>query len=270
MVSGKANSSSHGSDCRGGNGDQPVTGNAPADDDVPPARGRKGPRGRRPKPPPRPLDQAALHDLALSYVARFATTAAKLEAYLLRKLRERGSVESEASEASEHGDDGAGRGAIDIPALVSRMIELGYVDDDAYARMRSRDLSARGYGARRIDQALWAAGVDEAARSEHAPAEAARREAAVRMARKRRIGPFARDHGDGAISGHTREDTVARRKAHDKAIAAMLRGGHELAHACFILDAANEREVEEWLAQAEDTAHTARSGDDDEGIDSQW
>ena len=40
--------------------------------------------------PPKPLDPARLHDLAIHYVARFSTTAAKLEAYLARKLRERG------------------------------------------------------------------------------------------------------------------------------------------------------------------------------------
>ena len=44
----------------------------------------------RPKRTPKPLDSVRLNDLALHYVARFATSAAKLEAYLARKLRERG------------------------------------------------------------------------------------------------------------------------------------------------------------------------------------
>src|SRR5690606_22662366 len=39
---------------------------------------------------PKPLDAARLDELALTYVARFATSAAKLERYLKRKLRERG------------------------------------------------------------------------------------------------------------------------------------------------------------------------------------
>lgn len=184
---------------------------------------------RRAKRLPRPLDQAALHDLALSYVARFATTGAKLEAYLARKLRERGQAEAD--------DDSSA--AIDISALVSRMIELGYVDDDAYARMRSRDLAARGFGARRIEQALWAAGVDEPTRADHAPGEAARRRAAVRMAEKRRLGPFGRD------------GVATDPRAREKAVAAMLRAGHAFAHARFILDAASHEDIADWLAEAD-------------------
>ena len=45
--------------------------------------------GRKPRPKP-PLDEARLQEMALAYVARFATSAARLEAYLARKLRERG------------------------------------------------------------------------------------------------------------------------------------------------------------------------------------
>ena len=37
-----------------------------------------------------PLDEAGLNELALAYVARYATSRAKLLAYLARKLRERG------------------------------------------------------------------------------------------------------------------------------------------------------------------------------------
>ena len=43
----------------------------------------------RTRPNPRPLDAPRLEELALSYVARFATSAAKLDDYLRRKLRER-------------------------------------------------------------------------------------------------------------------------------------------------------------------------------------
>ena len=39
---------------------------------------------------PKPLDSARLEELALAYVARFSTTAARLDRYLRRKLRERG------------------------------------------------------------------------------------------------------------------------------------------------------------------------------------
>lgn len=234
MVSGKANSSSSGS-----HGRRRSRADSAAEGAHDP---RAAQRPRKAKRPPRPLDQTALHDLALAYVARFATTGARLEAFLARKLRERGAAE---------GEDGRDA-AIDIPALVRRMIELGYVDDDAYARMRSRDLAARGFGARRIEQALWAAGVDEPTRADHVPGEAVRRRAAVRLAEKRRLGPFSRD------------DTPHDPRIREKAIAAMLRAGHELAHARFILEAATQDDIADWLAEAES------ADGKDEGMNTPW
>lgn len=201
MVSGKANSSSRGRD----------------------------PDGRKRAKPP--LGEAELRDLALSYAARFASTGARLEAYLMRKLRERGVAE-----------DADGRtAAVDVPALVARLVELGYVDDAAYARMRARDLGARGYGARRVEQALWAAGVDETIRADSAPGEAERRRAAVLMAQKRRLGPFG-----PAPEG----DPLAIRKAREKAVAAMLRAGHDYEHVRFILDCQGMAAVTQWLDEA--------------------
>jgi regulatory protein len=93
---------------------------------------------------PRPLTAVRLEEMALAYVARFATSAGKLEAFLSRKLRERG------WEGEEH--SGEGRAA--IAALVGRFVELGYVDDAGFARMRSGSLLRRGYGARRIAR-IW-------------------------------------------------------------------------------------------------------------------
>ena len=182
----------------------------------------------------RPLDETTLRDLALSYVARFSTTGAKLEAYLLRKLRERGVAE-----------DGEGRSVtLDVPALVARLVELGYVDDEAYARSKSRDLTARGYGARRVEQALWAAGVEEQVRSETAPGEAESRRAVLLLAKKRRFGPF----------GAARFERLSGEEAHklrEKQVAAMLRAGHSFEHIRFIMDAAEKDDIEAWIAEAE-------------------
>lgn len=222
MVSRKANSSSP----RHGEGED---------------SGRERRDRKRVKPP---LGEAQLRDLALHYAARFATTAARVEAYLLRKIREHGLAE-----------DADGRTvAVDIPALVARLVELGYVDDDAYARMRARDLGGRGYGGRRVEETLRHAGVGEAVRRSHAPGEAASRRAAALMAQKRRIGPWAAAPGDPPA------DPIARRKAHEKAVAAMLRAGHQYDHVKVILAAAGPEDVEDWLAEAAD----------EEGTDDQW
>ncbi|MEM7666074.1 MAG: RecX family transcriptional regulator [Pseudomonadota bacterium] len=198
-----------------------------------------GPAGRddhrRTKPRVRrPLDETSLRDLALSYAARYATTGAKLEGYLARKIRERGVAEDEDGREQQ----------IDVTGLVTRLIELGYVDDDAYARARSRDLTSRGYGKRRVEQALWAAGVEEQVRTDHAPSEAASRRAAILLARKRGFGAF----------GHKIDPDAPidqQRAAREKQTAAMLRAGHDFEHARFILGASDTGELEEWLAEAE-------------------
>lgn len=185
----------------------------------------------------RPLDATSLRDLALSYAARFATTGAKLEGYLARKIRERGVAEDEDGRTGE----------LDVTGLVTRLIELGYVDDDAYARMKTRDLTARGYGARRVEQALWAAGVEDSVREDNAPGEAQCREAAILLAKKRRFGPFSRPQIE-----ECEPDMVEVRKLREKQVAAMLRAGHHYEHVRFILDAPDVGEIETWLDEAQD------------------
>ena len=172
---------------------------------------------------PRPLDAARLDELALTYVARFATTAAKLERYLRRKLRERG---------------WEGEREPDLAALAGRYVELGYVDDTAYARAKSGSLLRRGYGPRRVREALGEAGIDEAIREEVRPGEGAERRAALALARKRRFGPFGRDSVD--------------RERRQKQIAAMLRAGHPLDSAREMVDAASEAAAEQWAAECDD------------------
>ena len=128
-----------------------------------------------------PLDEAGLEQAALSYAGRYATSRAKLRAYLARKLRERG---------------WAGAEAPPLDALVERLAGLNYVDDRAFATARGAALARRGYGARRVDAALHAAGIgaEDAADAREAAADGAW-EAALRFAERRGIGPFAADRG---------------------------------------------------------------------------
>ena len=167
--------------------------------------------------PPVPLDEQTIGELALRYVGRFATTRAKLRAYLERKLRERG---------------WNGARPADPAALAQRFAELGYVDDAAYALAKSRDLTGRGYGKRRLGQALRMAGVDEpdgAAAHEFAEAEAV--SAALRFAERRKLGPFA---------AHAAGDPKERQRA----LAAMVRAGHDFALARAIVDRAPGEEAD--------------------------
>jgi regulatory protein len=155
--------------------------------------------------------------LALRYVSRFATTRAKLRDYLARKLRERG---------------WAGEEEPAIDALVERFAGLGYVDDAAFATAKAGSLSARGYGIRRVRQALSQAGVSESdGEDARNKAEENAVEAAMRFARRRRIGPF----GSGIQQPADRE----------KALAAMIRAGHGFGLARLIVDTEAGQELDE-------------------------
>lgn len=163
--------------------------------------------------------------MALAYVARFATSAGKLTAYLNRKLRERG----------WDGEEGP-----DVAAIVGRFVALGYVDDATFARAKAGGLLRRGYGERRVDQALTAAGIAEDDRQNARGSERDRRQAALIMARKRRFGPFGRD---GLPDPAHRE----------KQIAALLRAGHPLASARVLVNAATITDAENWADYDDDT-----------------
>lgn len=166
--------------------------------------------------------------MALAYVARFATTRGKLLAYLQRKIRERGVSEEE--------------GTIDIEAVADRLVELRYVDDEVFARARSQSLLGKGYGARRVAQALHAAGIDSELREEMAPGEAAARQSALAFARRRRLGPF----------GARAESHAMDRSLREKQIAAMIRAGHDYGAACALIDSASIEDAEEWAHEAEE------------------
>ncbi|MFW5633830.1 MAG: RecX family transcriptional regulator, partial [Erythrobacter sp.] len=105
-----------------------------------------------------------------------------------------------------------------------------------------------GYGARRVEQALWAAGVAEDARAQHAPGEAEKRRAAMLMAKKRGFGPYARSETAEAQDEPLPPLDPAMR---EKRIAAMLRAGHDYDHVRFVLDAPARSVLEDWLAEAE-------------------
>ncbi|MEL1251450.1 regulatory protein RecX [Aurantiacibacter gilvus] len=178
---------------------------------------------KREKRPKKPLDPVRLEELALAYVARFATSAAKLERYLERKLRERG----------WDGEDEP-----DLSAMVNRYVERGYVDDEVYARAKAGDLLRRGYGGRRVRQALGQAGIGEGVAESVAPDEMAARHAVLRMAQKRRFGPFAVQPPE--------------RDVLEKQLAALIRAGHSFEMARKVLFASDIEEAEDWAAELDE------------------
>jgi regulatory protein len=163
--------------------------------------------------------------LALAYVARFSTTAVKLERYLQRKIRERGWA-------------GEGAPELALVPLIERCVASGYVDDEGFARAKAAGLLRRGFGARRVREALSEAGVADDVRQVVRPTETAARRAALTLARKRRFGPF----GSAPLDKPLRE----------KQIAAMLRAGHSVDSARRVVDEASAAEAEQWAAEADD------------------
>jgi regulatory protein len=174
---------------------------------------------RKPSRPRKPLNGERLHELALFYVGKFATTRAKLATYLNRKLRERG---------WEGNDDP------DVERLVERLAASGLIDDALYAQSKARSLTKRGYGMARVRQSLRAAGINETdgAQAQELAAEGAA-DAALRFARRRRLGPYA--------------EKVLERLDREKALAAMVRAGHgfELARAVVNAEPGSEIDLDE-------------------------
>jgi len=158
----------------------------------------------------RPLGAAKLDELALAYVARFATSRAKLMRYLARKVRESEWIdENDAMTACE--------------AIADRMERLHYLDDRQYAAMRAGAMTRRGLGVRRVKAQLYADGIAEQDSGEAIEAaEGGALAAAVGFARRRRFGPFAMRTSDDP-------------KQRERQLAAFLRAGHSLAIARRIL-----------------------------------
>ncbi len=158
----------------------------------------------------KPLGATKLDELALAYVARFATSRAKLTRYLSRKIRE-----------SEWTDDVDAITACE--AIADRMERLRFVDDKQYAAMRAGAMTRRGLGVRRVRAQLFVDGIaPEDSGEAVAEAEGRAIASAIGFARRRRLGPFgARPADDPA--------------AKSRQIAAFARAGHSLALAQRIL-----------------------------------
>jgi regulatory protein len=149
--------------------------------DDPERGGRRGGTRRGPKKAtPEYLEKAAL-----SYLERYASSRANLRRVLLGKVER---------SARWHGTD-RDAGARQVEALLDRLARAGYLDDDAYARGRAVTLHRAGHAQAAIRMKLLQKGVerDAAERALQAldeEAEAPDLAAALRYARKRRLGPY--------------------------------------------------------------------------------
>jgi regulatory protein len=158
--------------------------------------------------------RATLHEAGLAYVARNAATAVTLRRALERK------VTAWARRVSRTQDPEVVAKDVEvcheaIDGIVARFREVGLVNDAAFAESRVRGLTRSGRSRRAIAAHLAAKGIDQDIVREALPRNADMElAAALTFARKRRVGPYARE---------ATEDLDDRRRA----IAAMARAGFD-------------------------------------------
>lgn len=187
-------------------------------------------RGRR---PPKKITPDYLHNYALFYLERYASSAANLRAAMMRRVYK---------SCAFHGGEPEDFEPM-VDAEIARLKEVGLLDDAAYAEARALGLSSRGTSGRAIRAKLVGKGVGEddiaaalgSLEEEHPEPEFA---AAVTFARKRRLGPF-------------RPEARAGRRERD--LAAMSRAGFDYDMALRVIDAESVEILEEeiWRLRAE-------------------
>lgn len=176
------------------------------------------------KAPPR-VTPSYLENAALHYLERFAASSAGLRRVMLRKIDR--SVAHWGGERADH------LAALD--AVIAKLAGLGYVNDESFAAMKTRALHRQGKGSRAIRATLAAKGVDgemidhamEQLADEHPEPDFA---AAVKLARKRRLGPF--------------RPPQARAETRSKDMAALARAGFDFDTARRVVDAADVMALE--------------------------
>lgn len=191
-------------------------------------RGKK----RREKKRPRKVTERYLGNVARWYVERYAPCTGQLRKALMKRVR-RG--------INEHGGDmEEAVGWVD--AVIARQVEIGAVNDEAYARAWAASYHRRGKAMRDIRYRLRGKGlpsniIDAALRElQEEAAGDPDLAAACAYAKRRRFGPF-------------RMIPAKREARREKDLAAMMRAGHRYALvkrvlACEDLDAFDRLEAE--------------------------
>jgi regulatory protein len=135
-----------------------------------------------------PMDRDWLEQQALRYAARWESSAAAVRAHLERKVRER------ALETGESPDDILGF----VPWVIQRLLERNYVDDRRFALTTIDRMRRQGRSTAQIEARLRAKGISESIRQELLKDEVEANDqpelqAAWRLARRRKLGPYCLD-----------------------------------------------------------------------------
>lgn len=184
----------------------------------------KGARPARAARAPRAIDAGYIEWAASEHLARYASTRANLEKLLKGRVRR-----------AAHRGAPVVEGIADIiTAVLDKHVAHGTLNDAAWAETKARSLTRRGVSSSAVKQRLRQKGVADTTTALATVAEelrdAARVDgteavdpdlvAACAFARRKRIGPFARDAGDEAEDAPEPTDRNAARAARDAARAA--------------------------------------------------
>ena len=188
-----------------------------------------GTRKGKPRRKPKPATAERLRKAALSYIDRYATSAANLHEVLMRRVRRSTRLhDTDMEEATRWADD-----------IVADFVKRKLVNDRLYAENRAASLHRSGASRRKIEMSLKIKGVGSAdiANALETLADAnpdAEFTAACRHAQRRRLGPWRRD------------DRAARR---DRDLAAMARAGFGYRMASNVIDAPDTEALEDEAAR---------------------
>jgi regulatory protein len=122
-------------------------------------------RSRTNSDPARPISADELEAYAVRYLARFDCTAAKLRQVLQRRLGKPRAEQDEEGSATSHG--GAATTGTPSPSaatpnidrIVARFLEVGYLNDERFARGLAQSLLNRGTAPRKAIERLKQRGV---------------------------------------------------------------------------------------------------------------
>ena len=141
--------------------------------------------------PPRRITAEYLNRVVGHYLNRYATTSAHMRRLLGKRVRR---------SAAHHGDSVA-EGMALVDELIARLIRIGALNDEEWARAKAASLHRRGTGTRAIQVKLREKGLN--AETIDLAIEALRegggdpdRLAVWKYARKRALGPYRRVPGD--------------------------------------------------------------------------
>ncbi len=190
-------------------------------------------RSRRTNSDPRqPLTDAELEAYAVSYLSRFDCTVARITEVLLRKL---GSVPSKRK-GDEDGETASNvtRNLESVGKIVERFVEVGYLNDERFARALAGSLLTRGTAPRRTVERLKQRGVradlaDSVVRDCAASGET-ELVAAARLVRRKKL-------------GWCRSDEAVRKARAQKDLAALARAGFSFDVARRVLTGPIEEEL---------------------------